>query len=268
MISISTERQRFICVGGDGTINEIVNSAPCNSNVEFGVIPGGSGNDFVRNFTNHRLFSDIDAQIDGTPASLDLIRCNDNYCVNMINIGFDCSVAKKANEIKSKYKFASPSIAYIIGVVIGFFQKFGTPMKIIFDNGDVIERELTLTAIGNGRFCGGGFMAAPTAELNDGKIDICAINKISRLTFIGLVGQYKAGTFLANPKAMSFIDYRQVSHFKMEFDSPIPICIDGEITSAQTVDFELIPNGFNFVLPKGCEFRFKNKKEPKANENA
>ncbi len=261
MISISSERQRFICVGGDGTINEIVNSAPCNSNVELGVIPGGSGNDFVRNFSSHRLFSDIDAQIDGTPRSLDLIRCNDTYCVNMINIGFDCAVAKKANEIKSKYKFASPSIAYIIGVIIGFFQKFGTHMKITYDNGDVIEKELTLTAIGNGKFCGGGFMSAPTATLDDGKMDICAINKISRFTFITLVGQYKAGTFLANKKIMNYIEYRQESHFKMEFDSPIPICIDGEITSAQTIDFEVIPNGFNFVLPKGCEFRFKNKKD-------
>ena len=51
MIKISQERQRFICVGGDGTINEIANTAPCNPNVEFGVIPSGSGNDFVRNFT-------------------------------------------------------------------------------------------------------------------------------------------------------------------------------------------------------------------------
>ena len=261
MISISTERQRFICVGGDGTINEIVNSAPCNSNVEFGVIPGGSGNDFVRNFNNHKLFSNIDAQIDGSPVSLDLIRCNDQYCVNMINIGFDCAVAKKANEIKNKYKFASPSIAYILGVVIGFFQKFGTHMKITYDDGSVIDGELTLTAIGNGRFCGGGFMAAPKAALTDGMIDICAIQKVSRLTFISLVGDYKAGTFLSNPKAMKVIDYRQVSKFKMDFEMPIPICIDGEITSAQSVDIEVIPNGFNFVMPKGCGFRFKNKKD-------
>ena len=62
MIRISQEKQRFICVGGDGTINEIANSAPCNPNVEFGVIPSGSGNDFVRNFTNTKLFSNIDAQ--------------------------------------------------------------------------------------------------------------------------------------------------------------------------------------------------------------
>ena len=44
----------IITIGGDGTINEIVNGAPCNPNVEFGVIPSGTGNDFVRNFTNVR----------------------------------------------------------------------------------------------------------------------------------------------------------------------------------------------------------------------
>ena len=65
MVRISQEKQRFICVGGDGSINEIVNSAPCNPNVEFGVIPRGSGNDFVRNFSNHKMFQDIDAQLLG-----------------------------------------------------------------------------------------------------------------------------------------------------------------------------------------------------------
>ena len=77
MVRISSEKQRFICVGGDGTINEIVNSAPSNPNVEFGVIPSGTGNDFTRNFTNRELFKSIDAQIDGEPVSLDLIKCND-----------------------------------------------------------------------------------------------------------------------------------------------------------------------------------------------
>ena len=49
---------------------------------------------FVQNFT------DIDAQIDGDTVSLDLIKCNDYYCVNMVNIGFDCAVAKKAAKLK------------------------------------------------------------------------------------------------------------------------------------------------------------------------
>lgn len=258
MVRISSERQRFICVGGDGTINEIANSAPCNPNVEFGVIPSGSGNDFVRNFTNTRHFSNIDAQIDGSTESLDLIKCNDNYCVNMVNIGFDCAVVKEAARLK-KHKLVTPGMSYIFGVVAVLFKKFGTKMKLIFDDGEILEREFTLTAIGNGKFCGGGFMAAPRALLQDGLLDVCAINKLSRFTFITLVAHYMKGTYLENKRAMKIIRHRQVPHFKMEFESPIPICIDGEIKGAKTVDFSVVQNAINFVVPKGCELKYKNK---------
>lgn len=254
MLRISSERQRFICVGGDGTINEIVNSAPCNPNVEFGVIPKGSGNDFVRNFTNRRLFADINAQIDGGTVSLDLIKCNDFYCANMVNIGFDCAVVKEADRLK-KFKFLSPSILYILGVVVALFKKFGTKMKLIFDDGTTFEKELTLNAIGNGRYCGGGFRSAPIALLDDGLMDVCSINKVSRLTFISLVSSYKKGTYLDNKKALKLIKYQQVPHFRMEFDNPLPICIDGEIKGAKNIEFTCIKDGFNFVVPKGCALK-------------
>ncbi len=257
MIRISNERQRFICVGGDGTINEIANSAPLNPNVEFGVIPNGSGNDFVRNFTNLKKFLDVDAQIDGDVVSLDLIKCNDMYCVNMVNIGFDCAVAKEAGKLK-KYKLVSAGMSYILGVFVVIFRKFGTKMRLIFDDGEIIEKELTLTAIGNGKFCGGGFMAAPRALLTDGLLDICAIDKISRLTFVKLVKSYKNGTYINNEKAMKMICHRRVPHFKMEFDTPLPICIDGEIKGAKTVDFQVVPKVFNFVVPQGCELKYKS----------
>lgn len=250
------ERQRFICVGGDGTINEIANSVPGNPNIEFGVIPNGSGNDFVRNFTNRRLFSNIDAQIDGEVYTLDLIKCNDDYCVNMINIGFDCSVVIEADKFR-KVKFISPGLSYVMGVVVGFFfKKFGTKMKLIFDDGTEIEEVLTLTAIGNGKFCGGGFKSAPLADFNDGLMDICVINKVSRLNFLQLVGCYKDGTFLQNKKAQKIIRYVQQKHLKMEFEQPQPICIDGEVSNSKAIDLTVIPNAFNFVIPKGSSLRF------------
>ena len=256
MIRISSDRQRFICVGGDGTVNEIVNSAPCNPNVEFGVIPNGSGNDFVRNFSSTENFSDIDKQIDGDTVSLDLIKCNEHYCVNMVNIGFDCAVVKEAAKIK-KFKLFSPGISYILGVVVVLFKKFGTKMKLIFDDGEVIEKEFTLTAIGNGKFCGGGFRSAPIALLQDGLMDVCAINKVSRFTFLSLVSSYKKGTYLENEKARRIFSYKQVPHFKMEFDNPLPICIDGEIMGAKNIDFTVVKNAFNFVIPKGSELLYK-----------
>ena len=250
------ERQRFICVGGDGTINEIANSAPANPNIEFGVIPNGSGNDFVRNFKHRRKFTEIDAQIDGEVKSFDLIKCNDDYCVNMVNIGFDCSVVIEADKFR-KYKFISPGISYVLGVVVGsFFKKFGTQMRIIFDDGEIIDKQLTLTAIGNGKFCGGGFKSAPKACLADGLLDVCIIDKVSRISFLQLVGCYKDGTFLEKKKAQKIVKYKQTNHFKMEFEAPQPICIDGEVSNAKTVEFTVIPGAFNFVIPKGSSLRF------------
>ncbi len=256
MVRISQDRQRFICIGGDGTLNEIVNSAPCNPNVEFGVIPNGSGNDFVRNFTERQNFSSIDAQIDGGTVSLDLIKCNDNYCVNMINIGFDCAVAKEAASLK-KIKFITPGFAYTLGVLKMLFKKIGTDMKIIFDNGEVIEKTFTLTAIGNGRFCGGGYCAAPLAIMDDGLMEICAIDKISKPTFATLVKSYKNGKFLQNQRAMKYIRYERMTHFRMEFNEPVAICIDGEIKGAKNIDFKVVKNAFNFVIPRGSSLKFK-----------
>lgn len=259
MVRISEDKQRFICIGGDGTLNEIVNSAPSNPNVEFGVIPNGSGNDFVNNFTNKFLFSSIDAQIDGETASLDLIKCNDNYCVNMVNIGFDCAVAKEAAKIK-KIKLFAPRFAYTLGVFKVVFRKIGTPMKIIFDDGEVIEKLFTLTSIANGRYCGGGYCAAPNAYMNDGIMDIAAINKISRFTLFGLLKSYKKGTYLEKKRAQKLFVHKRVSHLRMEFKEPLPICIDGEIKGAKNIDFTVVPKAFNFVIPKGSDFKFKENK--------
>ena len=256
MVRSTDERQRFICIGGDGTINEIANSAPSNPNVEFGVIPNGSGNDFVRNFSNLKKFSDIDAQIDGDTISLDLIKCNDRYCVNMINIGFDCAVVKEADKLK-KNRFFSPGLSYILGVGIVLFRKFGTKMRLIFDDGEVIDRELTLTAIGNGKFCGGGFKSTPMALLTDGIFDVCAIHKISRLTFLRFVKCYKEGTYLSNKKAMKIITHRRVNHLKIEFDTALPVCIDGEIMGARNVELTVVPKSFNFVIPKGSSLLYE-----------
>ena len=256
MVRISQDKQRFISIGGDGTINEVVNSAPCNENVEFGVIPSGSGNDFIRNFSNKKLFENIEAQLDGETISLDLIKCNDTYCVNMVNIGFDCAVAKMAAKLK-KSKLVPAKLSYIAGLFVVAFRKIGTPMKLIFDDGEVIEKVLTLTAIGNGRYCGGGFCAAPEATLHDGIIDICAIDKVNIFKFITLVGSYKKGLHLQNKKAQKVMSYKRVDHFKMEFEEPVPVCIDGEIKGAKNIDFSIVPNGVKFVVPKGCEYKYQ-----------
>ena len=130
-------------------------------------------------------------------------------------------------------------------------------MKIIFDDGMVIDKVLTLTAIGNGQYCGGGFCAAPKASLNDKTIDICVIDKVNIFKFLTLVGSYKAGKHLDNKRATKVMSYHKIDHFKMEFEKPVPICIDGEIKGAKSAEFTIVPNAFNFVIPKGSEYLSK-----------
>ncbi len=256
MVRISQDKQRFICIGGDGTINEVVNSAPCNENVEFGVIPSGSGNDFIKNFTNTETFANIEAQLDGEVMSFDAIKCNDTYCINMINIGFDCAVAKLASKLRN-FWFIPVKSSYLVALFITAFKKIGTKMKLIFDDGTVIDKTLTLTAIGNGRYCGGGFCSNPNALLSDGIMDICAIDKVSIFKFVSLVGAYKKGKHFDNERAKKVMSLRREKHFKMEFYEPVPVCIDGEIKGAKNIDFTVVPNGFKFVIPKGSEYKYR-----------
>ena len=239
---------RFYACGGDGTLCEVINGAPADARAEFALIPIGTGNDFCRNFDERSAFLDIDRQLDGTPARFDLIKYNDRYSINMLNIGFDCNVVNAAATLKKK-KYIPSEMAYVSGVAVTLFHKMTTPMHLELNTGEVIERPLLLITIANGRFCGGGFMSNPVASLDDGLFDVNIIEKVSRFTFLALVGSYKAGTHLK--QAGKIVTYRQVSSLYLRFPREIPICVDGEIEQAQELRVSLCPRVLSFVLPAG-----------------
>lgn len=241
---------RFYACGGDGTLCETVNGAPTAANAEFTVIPIGTGNDFVRNFTNSENFLDIERHIDGEAVKIDLLLCNGRSCINMINIGFDCNAAKRTGEIK-RSPLVPSGCAYAFGVVITLCGHMGTPMHIELGNGEVIREELLLSTVANGGFCGGGFHSNPRASLTDGLFDICAVRKISRAKFIGMIKYYKAGTHLETEKIAPYLRYYQTDTARFRFEKPINICVDGEIEMSDTVDIRILPAALSFSVPKG-----------------
>lgn len=245
-----SERHRFYACGGDGTFSETVNGAPFAENVEFGLIPIGTGNDFERNFTGLDNFFDIERQLDGTAVKLDAMKINDRYAFNVINIGFDSNVAKKTGEIK-RSPLVPTGLAYSAALAITLCKPFGTQMEIELDGGERIVSTLLLTAIANGGFYGGGFHAAPRASLTDGLLDLCIISKISRARFIGLVSSYKAGTHLDNEKALDVIRYVQTKSVSIHFPRPVGVCLDGEVEMTNAVNIEVVPRAFSFSVPCG-----------------
>ena len=250
---------RFYAVGGDGTLNEVANGAYGFPNAEIGFIPAGTGNDFSRIFTNPKFFLDIKKQIKGSSMSIDLIKYDDSFIVNMLNIGLDCSVVKEMDMIKRRFHIGGP-LAYMAGVGVVFASNRGFPLKVILDSGKTFEGEFTLVAVGNGAYCGGGFKGVPKAEIDDGLMDVSLIYKVNRRTFAALIGKYRKGTHLTSPLAKNRIKYVKSRSLTVEPADGMDICVDGEVYSSGKLELSIAPSAIEFSIPLGCEI----KKDPYA----
>ncbi len=246
------ETFRFYACGGDGTLNEVVNGVIGLPNAECALLPAGTGNDFSKNFTNIENFQDIEKQLNGTPITIDVIRCNDRYSVNMINIGFDCDVVSRTDSIK-KHTFLRGPAAYGAGVIATMFGHYGTDMTFVYEDGTEEHGEFLLSAIANGAWCGGGYHSHPKTVLNDGYFDLCRAKKISRLDFIRLLPIYKKGLHLESPVAASIIEYKKLTSLSIRFKEKIGLCYDGEIVFNDHADLSICPGALRFSVPQGSD---------------
>ena len=246
----------FFACGGDGTLGEVVNGVmrlPDSRRVSVGVIPSGTGNDFVRNFDGKERFFDVEAQLEATPMTVDLLRCNELYAINMVNIGFDCEVVCKTAQLKTK-KWIPSGLAYIAGLLVTLIRKPGVRMHLSCDGDDREERQFLLTTYANGCFCGGGFHSNPKSSPEDGLIDALFVNDVSRLKFLSLVGDYKKGTHLS-PKFEKILRNEKLRELELTFDAPTNISVDGEVVQMSSLRLSVCPRALRFLVPSGAVLR-------------
>ena len=240
---------RFYAVGGDGTLCDVVNGAVGFDNAEIGVIPCGTGNDFVRNFTNRENFRNFEKLVNGTAMPIDLLKVGDTYSINMLNIGADCEIVARAAQIKSK----NGSLSYIKGA-LEILPK-GPMYKVIHsaESGEEAEEYMLLCAIANGHFCGGGFMSCPKARLDDGLMDVVLARPVKGLRMMKLLLKYHNGTHVDDPTATDIITYMQVKSFKLKALEPVSVSIDGEVSPFTEAEIEVVPAAIKFVVPVGSQ---------------
>lgn len=243
---------RFYAIGGDGTICDVVNGIIGCENAELAVIPCGSGNDFVKNFTNRKNFLDLQKQVSGVAVPIDVIKYNDSYCINMLNIGADCDVVVRSDELQMQGK-ASGAASYAIAAldILPKGPKYRMKYKI---NGEEVEEDLLLVAVANGKFCGGGFKSCPSASLKDGLLDIGIVRPCVGLKLISMLAKYRFGTHLQDKEADKYIKYVQVPEFDLEPINPCVVSVDGEVYNFEPTHFSVIRDGIKFVLPEGSQF--------------
>ncbi|MBQ8862572.1 MAG: diacylglycerol kinase family lipid kinase [Clostridia bacterium] len=245
---------RFYACGGDGTLNEVINAAANYANAEVAVIPVGTGNDYIKNFSNTRFFMNMRRQIRGKAVKIDLIKFNGRYCANVLNVGFDCSVVIKMSEFR-RNPLVPNKLAYVGGIVSALANEYGTKFRLTIDDDETREEEFLLAAFGKGSFYGGGFKSLPLTIADDGYIDTCIATKISRLDFIKCVGKYKKGEHLDLP----FISYKKCRKIRLESENPIGVSADGEVSMETSIDVEVVPRALSFSVPEGCELHALSK---------
>ena len=256
----------FTVYGGDGTVSEAVNGIMAAGEIArekcfLSVVPKGSGNDFVRNFSKTEKFI----------GRVDVLKINDRYGINSVNIGFDCDVVVETDKVKKNF-LTSGSLGYIAGVLKVLTRELGHELSVeVTDTeGKVFEfnGKYLLTAIGNGRFCGGGFKFAPAAALNDGCFDTMVVNNMSKPTFLKLVGDYRAGKHVDEKTAVVADKYKDLLKYfqcaKMTVKNISRYGIDGEVYYGECAEISIIPKAINVKMPALDLTKLSNSRKEKS----
>lgn len=243
-------KARFYVCGGDGTLHEAMNGAYGFSNVSIGLIPTGTGNDFVKNFAPRDAFFDIKAQMKGTEIPIDLLRVNDNLAVNMVNIGFDCEVAAEASKLK-KFPFVRGPLAYWMGLCKRFCGPMGNEMEIFHGKDVIFFGEFLLCTVANGSFCGGAFRSSPYAEIDDGLMGFGGIRKFTKLELLKMLPSYQKGTYLEKMRGNNGVLFKQCKNLEVRARTPLYASVDGEIISFTHLKMKVEPRAATFIMPRG-----------------
>ena len=253
----SGEEYRIYACGGDGTLNEVVNGAAGFSNVAVTTFAGGSGNDFARMFNEPEAFRDLERLLDAEETEFDLIRCNDDFSLNICSVGLDARIGTDVANYKRLpllSGFRAYAVSSLVNTIRGVSEHY-----VVEINGERIDAKQTLMCACNGRFYGGGFNPVPDADPTDGKLEVLLVKKVSRLQVLGIIGKYKNGQYKKYPK---LIRHLSTDHMRIICDKPTSINLDGELRTAEVVDIRLAEEKLRFFYPKGVTWKLpKEEKE-------
>ena len=253
------EAYRIYACGGDGTLNEVVNGAAGFPNVAVTVFSGGSGNDFARMFSDPDAFRDLERLLDAEEVEFDLIKCNEDYSLNICSVGLDARIGHDVANYKRiplLSGFRAYAVSTVVNVVKGISEHY-----VVEVNGEHIDGRQTLICACNGRYYGGGFCPVPHADPTDGKLEVLLIKDVSRLKVAQVVGAYKNGKYANFP---DLIRYFRADHVKIICDKPTGINLDGEKRMGETIDIRVADEKLRFFYPKGITFKCQTAKETAA----
>lgn len=244
-----------VAVGGDGTINEVVNGffqngKPFNPNAALAVMSIGTGSDFVKTLELPTTPFECAERIrSGKVWAIDLGRCSfidlkgekrSRFFINIAESGFGGVVVDKVN--RTTKAFGGPiSFLWAILTTLPTYKNKVTNCRI--DDGPEHEEVLNMLIVANGRYYGGGLKPAPNAQLDDGLFDIVSIGDLGFSEAVSSLGKFRKGTHLGLAK-VSFSRGRTVV---ASSDETQLVEMEGEVVGRLPARFEILPKAINII---------------------
>jgi YegS/Rv2252/BmrU family lipid kinase len=222
----------IVAVGGDGTVNEVA-SGMLFSDRPLGIVPAGSGNDFIKSLgiPNH-LGQAVEILLRGRSQRVDAGTVNGRYFVNGAGIGLDAAVNKESYSVDHSRR-GLPLYFRALLRTLGAYR--AVPMTITM-NGTSFGQDVLFISIGNGTTVGGGFRLTAHARLDDGLLDVTVVKPIGLLPLLWHLPKVFRGTI---DRAAKYVVTGRTDRLVVESSRPVPVHLDGEIYEGEESRFEI-----------------------------
>lgn len=247
--------RNIIVVGGDGTLNEVVNGIFTQAHVPtekitLAMIPVGTGNDWCRMFNipgdykqavklilNRKIFTQDTGTIKYISSEGEE---KTRFFINMAGMGFDALVAKKTNKQKDQGK--SNPMSYVVNILSSLFVYTSTRVTILLDNEKVIS-DIFSMSVGICQYNGGGMKQAPDALPDDGLFDLTLIKPIGKFKIVRNIIKLFDGSFTRLPEVSTFRSSKIIIHS----EPPMFMEADGESLGQTPFVFNILRQSLNVV---------------------
>ena len=240
----------LVAVGGDGTVNEVVNGI-AGLDVELALIPRGTGGDFVRTFgIPRKLDRAVEVALRGRTRAIDLGRGRyrswagedeESYFANIASAGMSGAIAKRTNETS---KALGGKVSYAWATVAVFSRWRSDEVRVRVDGTEQAGR-MHDVIVANGRYLGGGMKMVPEADPDDGLLDVLLIGDLTKRDLLLTMPKTYRGKHLPHPKATLL----RGTTVEIDAPEPLPVELDGEQPGTTPVRFEIVPRALRLRVP-------------------
>ena len=244
----SSGTRYFIAVGGDGTSYEVVNGlfpqAIDNEPPTLAFLPLGTGNSFLRDFSDRGVEHAIESLIANKSRACDVVRMRHRtgviYYINLLSMGFSADVAT----LRARRFSGWGELGYFTSIFLTLARFNRRPFPVrVESQGAFDDRRCLFVTFNNSKFTGGTMMIAPKAQVDDGLVEYVRWGPIGRLGLIrNLPGLYD-GTHIQHPLA----ERKAVSRVEFKLDAPVDVMVDGEVLSLHCEELDVLPKALNVV---------------------